>query len=195
MTSICNSSTSQHHLQAPPQARLPQPSFASPWFTTGGYADDLVTMSGHSRAITDAAGELLSYNTHIRRLRISVRRDQAERQISRLDAMRNEKAGWDGCDAAAPNLATIDLASALLRQFAEIGLPIPVATMSPSGNAALFSNEGGAYADIELHVGNVVSWLIQLPSGPEIEDREPYCGQGDNLLLIDYLRRGPGAIA
>ena len=109
------------------------------WNTSGDYADNILEMTGRPRTPTDGVGELHSLLALVRRLQISQRRDQAEQQITRLEGMKGQPIGWDGRQAAAPDEATIELASALLRRFAEAGLPIPTATMSPSGNAALFA--------------------------------------------------------
>lgn len=164
------------------------------WFTTGDYADELVALSGYGRNVTDVAGELHSRIARIRRKAISYRRDQADREIARLEAMRDAKEGWDGYCAAPPIASTISLASELLRQFADSGLPIPTATMSPSGNAALFNHFQGIYFDIELHADNSISWLLQLSSGPEIESTEPYDGQPSALRVLNILKHVPGAI-
>lgn len=165
------------------------------WCTTSQYADGILTMSGRQRSATDIAGELHSVLAMVKRAIISMRRDQAEQQIVRLETMRGESPGWDGRNADLPDEQTIDLATALLRRMAEAGLPIPTATMSPSGNAALFTHVRGVYADIELHPDNSVSWLVQLPSGPEIEDAEPYDGKTNSLRLITILQHAAGEIA
>jgi hypothetical protein len=165
------------------------------WCTTSQYADGILTMSGRQRPATDVAGELHSVLAMVRRAVISMRRDQAEQQIARLETMRGQAPGWDGRNAQSPDEQTIELATSLLRRLAEAGLPIPTATMSPSGNAALFTHGRGGYADIELHADKSVSWLIQLPSGPEIEDTEPYDGKTNSLRLINILKHAAGAIA
>jgi hypothetical protein len=165
------------------------------WSTTSQYADGILTMSGRPRATTDVAGELQSLLAMVRRAVISMRRDQAEQQIARLEAMRGEAPGWDGRNAGSPDEQTIDLAVSLLRRLADAGLPIPTATMSPSGNAALFAHGRGVYADIELHADKTVSWLIQLPAGPEIEATEPYDGKMNAIRLISILKHAAGAIA
>ena len=165
------------------------------WCTTSQYVDGILTMSGRQRPATDVAGELHSALAAVRRAVISIRRDQAEQQIARLETMRGQAPGWDGRNAHTPDGHTIELATSLLRRLAEVGLPIPTATMSPSGNAALFSHGRSIYADIELHADKSVSWLIQLPSGPEIEDTEPYDGKTNSLRLINILKHAAGAIA
>lgn len=164
------------------------------WLMSGDIAEELVALSRYARNVTDVAGDLHSVSARARHMVISGRRDQADREIARLEAMRGAKQGWDGYRAAAPNPVTIGLASLLLRQFADTGLPIPVSTMSPVGNAALFTHACGVYLDIEFHQDQTVSWLLQLPAGPEIESREPYGEQHQALRLIDILKHAPGAI-
>ena len=165
------------------------------WCTSSQYADVILSMTGHHRSMTDLAGEWHSLLARVRHALISSRKDQAEQQIAKLDGMRGESEGWDGRQATAPDAVTIDLAAALLRRFAEVGLSIPVATISPSGNAALFGHGRGIYADIELHADKTVSWLVQLPHGPELEDTEPFDGKSNSLRLINILRHAPGSVA
>lgn len=170
-------------------------SLSTLWFTTGTYAGALVDLSGYDRPITDQAWESLSRNAAERRKLISWRRDQAEREIARLEDMRGADAGWDGYAAKRPEETSIDLAAELLRFLADKGAPIPVATMSPNGNASLFMSHAGAYADIELHSDNNVSWLLQLPGGPEIEDSETFDGTYRSLRLIEIMKYIPGSVA
>lgn len=179
----------------PKAGRLPPCLSEAVWFSSGSYAEGLVALSGRGQTVTNVASDFNSLWALVRRSIISVRRDQAEQQIGRLEAMRHEPAGWDGRNAAAPDTRTIDLASNLIRRFADCGLPIPTATMSPVGNAAFFNHAAGAYADIELHANGTVSWLIQLPSGPEIEDTERLDGGATALRLIDILKHAPGSVA
>lgn len=180
------------------ESRSPSEQNAAPqghWCTSSQYADGILSMTGHHRSMTDVAGELHSLLARLRQALISVRKDQAEQQIAKLDGMRGEPEGWDGRQATAPDEVTIDLAAALLRRFAEVGLSIPVATVSPSGNAALFAHGRGVYADIELHADKTVSWLVQLPHGPELEDTEPFDGKSNSLRLMNILRQAPGSVA
>ena len=170
------------------------PTLASHWFTSGAYADELVALTGHGRSATDAVGELHSLVAQFCRILVSLRHEQAEHQITRLESMRHAADGWDGYKASTPVQTTINLAAELLRQFADCGLPIPTATMSPSGNAALFSCAPGVYLDIELHADNSVSWLLQLPSGPEVEAQEPFDGTHQGLRVVEILKHAAGAI-
>jgi len=164
------------------------------WSTTSQYVDASLIMSGRQPAVTEVE-ELYSPLAFHRRAVISARRYQAESQIARLEAMRGAYPGWDGRNARSPDDRTIDLAASLLRRLADAGLPIPTATMSPAGNALLFTHGGGVYADIELHANKTVSWLIQIGSGPEIEATEAYDGMMNALGLIDLLKHAAGAIA
>ncbi len=106
--------------------------------------------------------------------------------------MRGALPGWDGYNALAPNGATIDAASKMLRYLADTGLPIPSATMSPNGNAALFIDAHGVYADIEFHADWRVTWLLQLPGGPEIEDEERFDEEFKPWRLLKILSHTPG---
>ena len=108
--------------------------------------------------------------------------------------MRGAPPGWDGYNAQPPNGATIDTAAEMLRLLAEFGLPIPGATMSPNGNACLFIDAQGVYADIEFHADRRVTWLIQLPGGPEIEDEERFDEGAKPLRLLAILSHVPGRI-
>src|SRR5690349_13543027 len=87
------------------------PQGVAPWFTTGNYAEELVELSGHGRSVTDVAGELRSIVSRARNAMISYRRDQADREIARLEAMSNAREGWDGYQASAVVQPTITLAN------------------------------------------------------------------------------------
>lgn len=105
------------------------------------------------------------------------RRERAElarRQAARLEEMRGAEPGWDGYSAARPIERTIDRAKTLLELLVDTRLPMPVATMSSSGHAGLFIRRDGLYFDLEILPDGRIEWLLQLPGGPEIEDREPF---------------------
>ena len=106
--------------------------------------------------------------------------------------MRDALPGWDGYNAQRPNGVTIDAAAEMLRWMTEAGLPIPSATMSPNGNACLFIDGHGVYADIEFHPDRCVTWLLQLPGGPEIEGEERFDGESKPWRLLAILSHAPG---
>lgn len=122
--------------------------------------------------------------------RAEERRERAELalgQAARLEAMRGAEPGWDGHSAARPVERTIDLAKELLELLVDTRLPIPSATMSSGGHAGLFIRRDGLYFDLEILPDEEIEWLLQLPGGPEIEDREPFDGSRLPRRLADLL--------
>jgi hypothetical protein len=115
-------------------------------------------------------------------------------EIQRLEAMRDAQPGWDGYNAQAPKGGTIDAAAEMLRLLAETHLPIPTAMTSPEGNASLFIDAQGVYADIEFHADQIVTWLLQLSGGPEIEGAERFDDQIRPSRLLTILSHAPGRI-
>ena len=143
-------------------------------------------------APTDLAGELKwqrqGYN--LRRLIRSYQFPQRslEAEIAKLNGMRLSTEGWDGYHARKPNARTIELAIEFLIQFSKLDVPLPAATVSPSGNAALFDSNQIYYLDIEFEPGDRAGWLLQLRGGPEIEDDERFDGHFLPSRLITLLR-------
>jgi hypothetical protein len=102
--------------------------------------------------------------------------------------MRHAAEGWDGYQARKPNVRTIDLAIKFLIQFSKLDVALPTATVSPSGNAALFDSNQIYYLDIEFEPGDRAGWLLQLQGGPEIEDEEGFDGRFLPSRLVALLR-------
>ena len=119
---------------------------------------------------------------------------QTHAQMERLESMRGAGAGWDGYRAAPPAEVTLDHAKELLLLFADQGLPIPTASVSSTGNAALLRSDG-TYLDLEIHENNTISWLVQLPHGPEVEGEEYFDGTRRSLRIINILKHTPGISA
>jgi hypothetical protein len=108
--------------------------------------------------------------------------------------MRGAEAGWDGYRAAPPAESTLAHAKELVLLFAEQGLPIPTASVSSTGNAALLRNDS-TYLDLEVHENNKISWLVQLPQGPEVEGEEYFDGTRRSLRITNILKHAPGTSA
>jgi len=168
------------------------PSAEDRWFSTGEWVEAFVSVLSQYQSDTDCAGPLRSRIAALRRQITFLRRDVAEKEIERLESMRDALPGWDGYNAQAPNSLTIDAAAEALRFLAQTGLPIPIATMSPNGNACLFIDAQGVYADIEFHADRRVTWLLQLPGGPEIEDIERVDEASMPSRLLAILSHAPG---
>lgn len=163
----------------------------SRWVTSGDYADDLVRLSGVSANVTDSVAGLNSVDATIKRQFFIAHLQQMQVQVERLESMRGAEAGWDGYKAAPPIEKTLDHAQELLLLFAEQGLSIPIASVSSNGNATLVRNDG-TYLDLEVHEKNMISWLVQLPNGPEIEGEEYFDGTGRHLRITNILKHAPG---
>ena len=72
-------------------------------------------------------------------------------------------ANWDGEGAAKPKLNSIKEAVSFVRLLdAKIALPEPM--LLGSGNAALYWNESGLYADIEFLGDNRIAYFIKINS-------------------------------
>ncbi len=164
------------------------------WVTSGDYADVLVGLSGFGPSVTDSVADLNSPIAAIRRQLFVEHLVQTQTQIDRLESMRGAGAGWDGYRAAPPAEGTLDHAKELLLLFADHGLPIPTASVSSTGNAALLRNDS-TYLDLELHENNTISWLVQLPHGPEVEGEEYFDGTRRSLRIVDILKHAPGISA
>ncbi len=165
--------------------------FPGIWVTSGDYANILVGLSGIGPGVTDSVGDLNSPIAAIRRQLSVEHLDETQAQIERLDTMRSAGTGWDGYCAAPPVVATLDRAKDLLLLFADRGLPIPTASVSSTGNAALFRNDS-TYLDLEIHENDTISWLVQLPQGPEVEGEEYFDGTRRSLRIVDILKYAPG---
>ena len=164
------------------------------WVTSGDYADILVGLSGFRPSVTDSVADLNSPIAAIKRLLFVEHLEQLQAQIERLESMRGAGADWDGYRAAPPAEGTLDHAKELLLLFADQGLPIPTASVSSTANATLLRNDS-TYLDLEVHENNMISWLVQLPHGPEVEGEEYFDGTRRSLRIVDILKHAPGTSA
>jgi hypothetical protein len=163
------------------------------WLTSGYYADILVGLSGFSSSVTDAVTDLTSPFAAMTRQLSVERLGDAQTQLERLDSMKGVEAGWDGYRALPPVSETLDRAKELVLLFANRGLPIPTASVSSAGNATLVRSDG-TYLDLEVHENDKISWLVQLPNGPEVEGEEYFDGTRRPLRIVDILKYAPGAV-
>jgi hypothetical protein len=72
-----------------------------------------------------------------------------DNSISKLLKLRQLSTNWDGYDAAAPNLSSIEYARRFLRSLAPTSV-VPEPTLHAGGNALLFYNVGDDYVEIEF---------------------------------------------
>jgi hypothetical protein len=129
-------------------------------------------------APTDLVSELIwsrrGYNLKTLARSFLIPRRALMPEIAKLNSMRHADAGWDGYRAQKPNARTIDFAISFLRQLSKTEIPLPAATVSSSGNAALFDSNENYYLDIEFEPDRRIGWLVQLRGGKELEDYEPF---------------------
>ncbi|WP_127075985.1 hypothetical protein [Rhodomicrobium lacus] len=161
-------------------------------FTSGAYANNLVWVSGLSPSVTDYVADLNSPISEFRRHLFAEHLAQILPQIERLNSMKEAASEWDGYNAVPPKGGTLDRAENLLFLFADQGLPIPTASVSSTGNATLVRNDS-TYLDLEVHENNTISWLVQLPNGPEVEGDEPFDGTRRALRILNILKHAPGS--
>jgi hypothetical protein len=141
---------------------------------------------------TDLAAELLwnfrgiSVRSLARSFRVALR--PVEREVAKLNSMRNAEAGWDGYRAVEPDVRTIELAIRFLRRLSRAGIASPAATMSSSGKAALFDANDRYYLDAEFEPDGRVSWLFQPAGGKETEGEERFDGEVLPQRLLALLR-------
>jgi hypothetical protein len=141
---------------------------------------------------TDLAAELLwnlrgiNVRSLARSFRVALR--PVEREVAKLNSMRNAEAGWDGYRAAQPDVRTIELAIRFLRRLSRVGIASPAATMSSSGKAALFDANDRYYLDAEFEPDGQVSWLFQPAGGKETEGEERFDGEALPQRLLTLLR-------
>jgi hypothetical protein len=159
--------------------------------SSGALAGTYTIFVGHV-APTDLASELdwLRRGYYLRTLARSflVPQRALVREVAKLNAMRHAEEGWDGYRAQRPNTRTIERAISFLRQLAKAEIPLPAATVSSSGNAALFDSKENYYLDVEFEPNDRVGWLMHLRGGQEIEDDEPYDGSALPSRLTALLR-------
>jgi hypothetical protein len=141
---------------------------------------------------TDLAAELLwnlrgiNLRSLARSFRVAPR--PVEREVAKLNSMRNAEAGWDGYRAVQPDVRTIGLAIRFLRRLSRAGIASPAATMSSSGKAALFDANDRYYLDVEFEPAGQVSWLFQPAGGKETEGEERFDGEALPQRLLALLR-------
>jgi hypothetical protein len=166
--------------------------YVSPLDNSSGSLAGVYAILVGQHAPTDLAGELQwqQRGHNLRRLIRSYQVPQRslEAEIAKLNSMRHAAEGWDGYQARKPNVRTIDLAIKFLIQFSKLDVALPTATVSPSGNAALFDSNQIYYLDIEFEPGDRAGWLLQLQGGPEIEDEEGFDGRFLPSRLVALLR-------
>jgi hypothetical protein len=142
--------------------------------------------------LTDLAAELLwnlrgiNVRSLARSFRVAPR--PVEREVAKLNSMRNAEAGWDGYRAVQPDVRTIELAIRFLRRLSRAGIASPAATMSSSGKAALFDANDRYYLDVEFGPDGQVSWLFQPAGGKETEGEERFDGEALPQRLLALLR-------
>jgi hypothetical protein len=163
----------------------------------GDYASNTTSANWYSVVAgevtpTDLAAELLwnlrgiNVRSLARSFRVAPR--PVEREVAKLNSMRNAEAGWDGYRAVQPDVRTIDLAIRFLRRLSRTGIASPAATMSSSGKAALFDANDRYYLDAEFEPNGQVSWLFQPAGGKETEGEERFDGEVLPQRLLGLLR-------
>jgi hypothetical protein len=173
------------------------PAAGEPYWAIGdecssGFIAGLYAIFIGEAAPTDLAAELIwnrrGYNFRSLARSFRIPRRALEREIAKLSSMRSAEPGWDGYHAQKPNTRTIDLAINFLRQLSRTDIALPAATISSSGNAALFDSNEKYYLDVEFEPNDRIGWLVQLRGGREIEDDEPFSGDALPSRLTALLR-------
>jgi hypothetical protein len=171
--------------------RAVQPSFYGNYMSNTTCANWYAVVAGEI-APTDLAAELswklrgINIRSLARSFRVALR--PVEREVAKLNSMRNAEAGWDGYRAVQPDVRTIDLAIRFLRRLSRVGIASPAATMSSSGKAALFDANDRYYLDAEFEPDGRVSWLFQPAGGKETEGEERFDGEVLPQRLLALLR-------
>lgn len=96
---------------------------------------------------------------------------EVDRQVARLNAVRDLDWGWAGPGSSPPDKKSLDAAVEMIRRIGQLPLPVPMASVSSDGNAGLYWSDTKLYADLEMLSDGRVGYLLQL-NGREPVDAE-----------------------